>query len=214
MRRGCWRRWVRVRRGANPSTVAPQGPYGAPRRDSRVASPNGVYKTLRRHGLNTRRLRLSLVAGYRAPLPTAHRAASRAAHQCLMPRRADQQARPAASPASCPPPAGSSSGSSPTMATSSRQASTSSSPTRSKPATPTSAPADRRRTDTSSAYTDRTSRSAGAPLRPPRLRPLHRAAPRPRPPPHLQHDRTHHGRLTQGRIPADIVYGARQMEPR
>jgi transposase len=27
-------------------------------------------------------------------------------------------------------------------------------------------------------------------------------------------DRTHHGRLTQGRIPADIVYGARKMEAR
>jgi transposase len=30
-------------------------------------SPNGVYKTLRRHGLNTRARRLALVAGYRAP---------------------------------------------------------------------------------------------------------------------------------------------------
>jgi transposase InsO family protein len=28
------------------------------------------------------------------------------------------------------------------------------------------------------------------------------------------HDRVHHGRLTQGRIPADIVYGARKMETR
>jgi transposase InsO family protein len=28
------------------------------------------------------------------------------------------------------------------------------------------------------------------------------------------HDRVHHGRLTNGRIPADIVYGARKMEPR
>lgn len=32
-----------------------------------VVSANGVYKTLRRHGLNTRAKRLSLVAGYRAP---------------------------------------------------------------------------------------------------------------------------------------------------
>jgi transposase InsO family protein len=32
-----------------------------------VVSPNGVYKTLVRHGLNTRAKRLSLVAGYRAP---------------------------------------------------------------------------------------------------------------------------------------------------
>jgi transposase InsO family protein len=28
------------------------------------------------------------------------------------------------------------------------------------------------------------------------------------------HDRIHHGRLTRGRIPADIVYGAHKMEPR
>jgi len=28
------------------------------------------------------------------------------------------------------------------------------------------------------------------------------------------HDRIHHGRLTQGRIPADIVYRARKMEAR
>lgn len=32
-----------------------------------LVSPNGVYKTLRRHGLNTRAKRLALVAGYRAP---------------------------------------------------------------------------------------------------------------------------------------------------
>ena len=32
-----------------------------------VVSPNGVYKTLVRHGLNTRAKRLGLVAGYRAP---------------------------------------------------------------------------------------------------------------------------------------------------
>ena len=32
-----------------------------------IVSPNGVYKTLVRHGLNTRAKRLALVAGYRAP---------------------------------------------------------------------------------------------------------------------------------------------------
>jgi len=32
-----------------------------------LVSPNGVYKALRRHGLNTRARRLALVAGYRAP---------------------------------------------------------------------------------------------------------------------------------------------------
>ena len=28
------------------------------------------------------------------------------------------------------------------------------------------------------------------------------------------HDRVHHGRLTRGQIPADLVYGARKMERR
>ena len=32
-----------------------------------LISPNGIYKTLVRHGLNTRAKRLALVAGYRAP---------------------------------------------------------------------------------------------------------------------------------------------------
>ena len=32
-----------------------------------VVSPNGVWKVLRRHGLNTRAKRLGLIAGYRAP---------------------------------------------------------------------------------------------------------------------------------------------------
>jgi transposase len=47
-------------------------------------SPNGVWKTLRRHGLNTRAKRLALVAGYRAqwepprePIPEPHIASSR-----------------------------------------------------------------------------------------------------------------------------------------
>jgi transposase InsO family protein len=31
---------------------------------------------------------------------------------------------------------------------------------------------------------------------------------------YYNHDRVHHGRLTQGQIPADIVYGARKMETR
>src|SRR6266508_125927 len=32
-----------------------------------IVSPNGVWRVLRRHGLNTRAKRLALVAGYRAP---------------------------------------------------------------------------------------------------------------------------------------------------
>jgi hypothetical protein len=31
---------------------------------------------------------------------------------------------------------------------------------------------------------------------------------------HYNFDRVHHGRLTKGRIPADIVYGARKMGAR
>ena len=31
---------------------------------------------------------------------------------------------------------------------------------------------------------------------------------------YYDYDRVHHGRLTRGRIPADIVYGARKMEAR
>jgi len=49
-----------------------------------VVSPNGVWRTLRRHGLNTRAKRLALVAGYRAayepprePEPERHVEASR-----------------------------------------------------------------------------------------------------------------------------------------
>jgi hypothetical protein len=79
-----------------------------------VVSPNGVWRCLRRHGLNTRSKRLALVAGYRAP------------------------------------------------------------------------------------------------YEPPR---------EPEPEPHIEverpnHDRVHHGRLTRGRIPAELVYGARKMEAR
>jgi transposase InsO family protein len=38
-----------------------------PRWGGLLVSPNGVYKTLVRHGINTRAKRLGLVAGYRAP---------------------------------------------------------------------------------------------------------------------------------------------------
>jgi transposase InsO family protein len=40
-----------------------------------IVSPNGVYKTLCRHGLNTRAKRLALVAGYRAPYEPPRQAA-------------------------------------------------------------------------------------------------------------------------------------------
>jgi len=51
--------------GLGPRRIAAQ----LARRDwgGLVVSPNGVYKTLVRHGLNTRAKRLALVAGYRAP---------------------------------------------------------------------------------------------------------------------------------------------------
>jgi transposase InsO family protein len=51
--------------GLGPKRIAAE--LGREKWGALVVSPNGVYKTLRRHRLNTRRLRLSLVAGYRAP---------------------------------------------------------------------------------------------------------------------------------------------------
>jgi transposase len=51
--------------GHGPRRIA--SALGRPRWGGLLVSPNGVYKTLRRHGLNTRARRLALVAGYRAP---------------------------------------------------------------------------------------------------------------------------------------------------
>jgi transposase len=51
--------------GYGPRRIA--SALARPRWGGLVVSPNGVYKTLRRHGLNTRARRLSLIAGYRAP---------------------------------------------------------------------------------------------------------------------------------------------------
>jgi transposase InsO family protein len=51
--------------GHGPRRIA--SALARPRWGGLLVSPNGVYKTLRRHGLNTRARRLALVAGYRAP---------------------------------------------------------------------------------------------------------------------------------------------------
>src|SRR6187200_660050 len=51
--------------GFGPRRIA--SALARPRWGGLIVSPNGVYKTLRRHGLNTRARRLALVAGYRAP---------------------------------------------------------------------------------------------------------------------------------------------------
>jgi transposase InsO family protein len=51
--------------GLGPRRVAAQ--LARPEWGALLISPNGVWKTLRRHGLNTRAKRLALVAGYRAP---------------------------------------------------------------------------------------------------------------------------------------------------
>jgi transposase InsO family protein len=50
--------------GLGPRRVAAR--LGRPEWGGLIVSPNGVYKTLVRHGLNTRAKRLALVAGYRA----------------------------------------------------------------------------------------------------------------------------------------------------
>ena len=46
-----------------------------------IVSPNGVWKVLCRHGLNTRAKRLALVAGYRAPYEPPREPRPRAAHR-------------------------------------------------------------------------------------------------------------------------------------
>jgi transposase InsO family protein len=51
--------------GHGPRRIA--SALARPRWGGLLVSPNGVYKTLRRHGLNTRARRLALVAGYRDP---------------------------------------------------------------------------------------------------------------------------------------------------
>jgi transposase InsO family protein len=51
--------------GLGPRRVAAQ--LARPEWGGLLVSPNGVYKALCRHGLNTRAKRLALVAGYRAP---------------------------------------------------------------------------------------------------------------------------------------------------
>jgi transposase InsO family protein len=51
--------------GLGPKKVAAE--LARPKWGGLVVSPNGVYKTLLRHGLNTAEKRLGLVAGYRAP---------------------------------------------------------------------------------------------------------------------------------------------------
>jgi transposase InsO family protein len=51
--------------GLGPKRIAAQ--LARPTWGGLIVSPNGVYKTLLRHGLNTRARRLALVAGYRAP---------------------------------------------------------------------------------------------------------------------------------------------------
>jgi transposase InsO family protein len=51
--------------GLGPRRIASE--LARPKWGGIVVSPNGVWRCLRRHGLNTRGKRLSLVAGYRAP---------------------------------------------------------------------------------------------------------------------------------------------------
>jgi transposase InsO family protein len=51
--------------GLGPRRIAAQ--LARPEWGGLLVSPNGVYKVLVRHGLNTRAKRLALVAGYRAP---------------------------------------------------------------------------------------------------------------------------------------------------
>jgi hypothetical protein len=75
-------------------------------------------------------------------------------------------------------------------------------------------PAARRRTATSKRCTRRSSRSAGGPAFARYLHPRYSSLKREleRYLAYYDFDRVHHGRLTRGRIPADIVYGANKMK--
>ena len=261
--RGADRR-VRARRTPGSGRGGSPRSWRAPKWGGIVVSPNGVWKVLRRHGLNTRAKRLALVAGYRAPYepprepaPEPHIDVDRPGElvgiDCFYvgrlhgtdgavwqltaidiyssfawaelvvcphgnPTAAQTSRSPAASPAS-------------SQAAGWRlervlsdngnefrsRAFTADARPRSAPATAASTPAARRPTATSKRCTARSSTSAGAPPSRatcyPRYTGLRRdldaylalLQPRPRPP------RPHSPR---GRIPADIVYGARKMEPR
>ena len=64
--------------GLGPRRIAAQ--LRRPMWGGLVVSASGVFKVLRRHGISTRRRRLSLVAGYAAPPQPAHAPAPEPAH--------------------------------------------------------------------------------------------------------------------------------------
>ena len=227
-----------------------------------VVSPNGVWKVLCRHGLNTRAKRLALIAGYAAPYepprdpgpeqhidverpgragrhrlllrrPAArHRrrdlAADRDRHRLLvrlgrarrLPSKATRApARPASSPGASPPsskpPAG---GSSALLSDNGNEFRGDFTATVSKlRARHSRIHAGRPQTNGNvealhKTILDECWRPAFARYLHPRLTGLRRELDT-----YLHyynHDRVHHGRLTRGQIPADIVYGARKMEAR
>src|SRR5215216_3818428 len=89
--------------GLGPKRIAAQ--LRRPEWGGLVVSPNGVYKTLVRHGLNTRAKRLGLIAGYRAPYeppreraPEAHvesdRPGGTGRHRLLLRRPVARRQRP------------------------------------------------------------------------------------------------------------------------
>ena len=246
--------------GLGPRRIASR--LARPQWGGLIVSPNGVYKTLVRHGLNTRAKRLALVAGYRAPFepprepaPEPHIESDRPGElvgiDCFFVGRlhgtkgpvwqitaidtyssfawADwSSARPPGRPSSTPPrsPAASRQNSRHAGWQLERVLTDNGNefgrravrrhdcPPASR--TPRSAPAARRPTATSNGCTARSSKSAGGPRSPATSRSATAACARDLA--HYLHDynfdREHHGRNTAGRCPADLVYGARKMEPR
>ncbi len=229
-----------------------------------VVSPNGVWRCLHRHGLNTRQKRLSLVAGYRAPyepprepLPEPHIHVERPGElvgiDCFYvgrlrgthgavwqltaidvyssfawaelvvcpqgkPRRHTGLTRssPNASLKTSKPPAGSSSASSQTTATSSKGLSTkrsNASKARTHPHPRRTTPNQRPRQPHS---TKPCSKNAGDPRSPDTSSPAIPASKEnsTRYLTYYNNDPVPPGRLTRGRIPADIVYRAHKMEAR
>ena len=245
--------------GAGPDRIAAE--LGATKWGGIVVSPNGVWRVLRRHGLNTRAKRLALVAGYAAPYEPPRAAPTEQHIQVDGP--ASWSASTASSSAGCAAPS-TRSGSSP------RSTSTPPSPGPSwSPAPPASPPRNRpaklarrvaadlaRAAGGSNASSPTTATSfaasfdhtldqlgtrhtrirAGRPQTNGHVERLHKtildecwrpaspatstsasAASRRDLTDYLHYyntDRAHTGRITHGRIPADIVYGAHKMEPR
>ena len=244
--------------GLGPRRIATR--LARPQWGGLIVCPNGVYKTLVRHGLNTRAKRLALVAGYRAPYepprepaPEPHIESSRPGElvgiDCFFVGRLHGAKGPVWQITAID-----------TYRVSPGPIWSSARPRADRRADLRARPTGRRRAPTGRLAAGTRAHRQRQRVRPPRVRrpparrrhahpdPLRAPADqRPRRTPHrtileecwrpafarylqvrfsglrrdlasylhdYNHDREHHGRTTDRRCPADLVYGARKMEPR